>query len=392
MQLEDVDGILGYHGEPNTMNSVFNAAGKVAYMNLIKIEVADIKFNHSVGDTSDGITIHDATVPEWVKGGENDPAAYKKNTSVTIKAKFSVLPTSVTSAKIRATTSDSILGNLGEQTVNFSSGESEYVTFSPSNSTPGSIGENTVAWQWKAKDLNGESLSEYNINLSGPHTIYTIYASPLCDNINITKGHVDWACNIAKETNTVTAAAEKFKDAIAIAPGYAEPRIFNISDSWAFLASGQHGDCITLAQLAREGLWLIGIPAGSYCSYPTADGTSGYPAVSGNSCRNMTTATFEYEGETFNARLVYPGNNFEGFFMVSDPDIKGYTIYTPGGPFENQTYYYLEVLQFAAGAGGDQFWAWDCPYYPYYIIKNGVRVDDGQPVPDASHISVPSIP
>jgi hypothetical protein len=41
MQLEDVDGILGYHGEPNTMNNVFAAAGKVAYVDLLKVQITE---------------------------------------------------------------------------------------------------------------------------------------------------------------------------------------------------------------------------------------------------------------------------------------------------------------------------------------------------------------
>jgi hypothetical protein len=36
MVIDDPDGILGTHGEPNTPNGIFDAAGKVAYVNLIK--------------------------------------------------------------------------------------------------------------------------------------------------------------------------------------------------------------------------------------------------------------------------------------------------------------------------------------------------------------------
>jgi hypothetical protein len=36
MQIDDPDGILGYHGDSNTPNGVFDAEGKVAYVNLIK--------------------------------------------------------------------------------------------------------------------------------------------------------------------------------------------------------------------------------------------------------------------------------------------------------------------------------------------------------------------
>ena len=96
---------------------------------------------------------------------------------------------------------------------------------------------------------------------------------------------------------------------------------------------------------------------------------------------------FQYQGESFNAKLVYPGNNFEGFFTVSDPGIKAYTVYTEGGPFANSTYYYLEVLQFAAGRGGDQFWVWDGTQ-----TQNGITATNWVEVPGATHIPVPAVP
>jgi len=38
-EIDDPDGILGTHGEPNTMNYTFDAAGKTAYVNLIKADI-----------------------------------------------------------------------------------------------------------------------------------------------------------------------------------------------------------------------------------------------------------------------------------------------------------------------------------------------------------------
>ena len=218
--------------------------------------------------------------------------------------------------------------------------------------------------------------------------MYVTWGTPSPGGSATTVKRIDWVCGIAQGASSITSAAEKFRDGIASDPGYTEPptRVWNLN-SWQFLSSGKPGDCITLAKLAREGLEMVGISA-DYCwSYPTADGTSGFPAVSGSSCHSVATKVFAYMGENFNAKLVYPGNNYEGFFTVSDPNIKAYTIYTPGGPFENQTYYYLQVLQFAAGTGGDQFWVWDGDQ-----TQNGVTVDNWDEVPGAAHITVPSIP
>jgi len=39
MQIDDADGILGTHGEPNTMNLTFDAAGKVVYVSMIKADI-----------------------------------------------------------------------------------------------------------------------------------------------------------------------------------------------------------------------------------------------------------------------------------------------------------------------------------------------------------------
>jgi len=225
---------------------------------------------------------------------------------------------------------------------------------------------------------------ERDVGISGPHKAYVTWGTPAGS--VVTEKRLSWACEKADGAYSITSAAVKFRDAIASNPGYTPPRVWNLN-SWEFLGTGLHGDCITLAKLAAVGLEMIGISA-DYCwSFPTADGTSGFPPVRGSSCRNPATKTFQYMGENFNAKLVYPGNNFEGFFTVSDPGIKAYTIYTPGGPFENQTYYYLEVLQFAAGTAGDQFWVWDGDQ-----SHNGISVNDWDEVPGAVHIPVPSIP
>ena len=176
-----------------------SSASNTCLVTVYSVVVTDIKFNHSFGDSADGINIAedgttDITVPEWVRGGQNKPAAYKKSTSVTIKARFAA-DDDITSAKISATASDAnVLGNLGEQTVNFSGGVSDYVLFTPASSTPGSISKNTQTWQWKIRDLNGGGSSQVNINSSGEHTIYIVLDTPVPPMAEPWTEILDYAC------------------------------------------------------------------------------------------------------------------------------------------------------------------------------------------------------
>ncbi len=170
---------------------------------VVEVDVTHIKFDHSAGDSSDAIDITeddstDIDVPEWVKGGQNKPAAYKKSTSVTIKARFTVSPTTITSAKICATTSDSILGNLAEQTVTFSSGISnpEYISFTPANPTTGYIDKDTITWQWKVHDIQGSDSPECTFGSSGPHTIYIVLDSPKFPQYEPWQETLDIACAV----------------------------------------------------------------------------------------------------------------------------------------------------------------------------------------------------
>ena len=189
---------------------------------VVQVEVTHIKFDHAAGHAADGIDIREnnstnITVPEWVKGGQNKPGAYTKSTNVTIKARFTVSPSAITSAKVRATTADAILGNLGEQTITFASGVStpEYVSFTPTNATPGAVGKGTVTWQWRTKHIEGSDLGdEANINSSGPHTIYTVLATPTAPMAEPWTEVLDKSCVWANGQTTTTGAAGKVTDSI----------------------------------------------------------------------------------------------------------------------------------------------------------------------------------
>jgi hypothetical protein len=222
---------------------------------------------------------------------------------------------------------------------------------------------------------------------------------------------------------TITTAAEKFMYAIARSPSWrATGRVMTNSIApWPFLDRKQPGDCVTLATLASAGLNMVGVPAGPCRAFPTADG-SGTRDGSGNlignanvlsiaaksgtpSCTSVTTTTFNFNGVAgFKARLQYRGGNeFEGFFTVQDPTghTKAYTVYAPNSPgpsvppFDNQDYYFLQVLTSAA-LPDNQYWVWDgSQKIGGFQVFDGTSVPTGfldAVIPRALTIPVPPIP
>jgi len=195
-----------------TLNSGVKCHDEIWYT-VIEVDITHVKFNHSAGDSADGIDIRenystDISVPEWVNGGQNKPAAYKKETNVTIQARFTVSPSTVASAKIRAITSDPILGWLGEQTVSFSGGVSspEYISFTPTYCTPLGVNKGTVTWDWKVCDTDGGGSPEWDIGSSGPHTIYTVVDTPTAPMAEPWQDVLDIACEEASGTPTAGSA------------------------------------------------------------------------------------------------------------------------------------------------------------------------------------------
>ena len=99
-------------------------------------------------------------------------------------ARFTVSPSDIAFAKIKATSSD-FLGNLGEAEVEFESGVSspEYVRFSAASGAPSVVGKGTVTWEWKFFDVEESGSGEAGVSVggersSGPHTIYTLLGEP----------------------------------------------------------------------------------------------------------------------------------------------------------------------------------------------------------------------
>ena len=212
--LDDVVLELSYEYESSKIDS------DTTEFTIFDAHVTQIQFDHSTGDSADGINIRenystDISVPEWVKGGQNKPAAYKKSTSVTIKARFTVSPSAITSAKIKATTSDTTLGDLQEQTVTFSGGIShdpEYVSFTPDNSTPSTVDKATVEWHWKVRDIQGGASGECEFASSGPHTIYTVLSTPQAPQAEPWTETLDIACTVADGRSTAGTATRDIWD------------------------------------------------------------------------------------------------------------------------------------------------------------------------------------
>jgi hypothetical protein len=162
--------------------------------------------------------------------------------------------------------------------------------------------------------------------------------------------------------------------------------------AWHLLDTGGKGDCGSLASLAVACLGMLGVPAtGPLRSYPTDDN----PAKD-SSCKIQRVDTKSLKHElcpnilTVNVQLIYPGNNFEGFFTVSIPDILAFTVAPPDGPFQDQIYYYLEVLRSVAS---QQQWVTTVKHecstcknnFPTdtkkYIIPRSTQVGGNIPVP-----------
>jgi len=392
-----IDVTFDTEGSYNLTAKCCSGSGKSVTIDVVEPEVFQVGFSgdHTLYKTpdsndgwDDGITV--ITDPVYVDPNINDPVCVTKNSS-------SISLTNVKLKVSQALSYPAIIavdaGGTEEwnesSAVNFTGETSDEASLSITGQIINQVKKYGGSFenQWKYKVPSGSD-TWYTINNTN-HTVYVTWGEPEPGGSDTTVQRMDWACDIADGKNTITLAAEAFKDAIASDPGYLPiDDIVYDPNSWVFLGSGNPGDCITLAMLATVGLEMIGIPA-DYCwSYPTADGSSGYPAVSTSTCRTVTTNTFSYNGETFDAVLVYTDNNFEAFFTVHDPDIKAFTVYPPRGPYVNQDYYYLEVLR---SVTSDQFWVWDC-FPDVSCTKNGVTVYDWDEVPGAAHIPVPSIP
>ena len=139
----------------------------------------------------------DINVPEWVEGGQNMPAAYIMDVNnIDIKVTIDILPPASTTlpATIWATTNATVLGNVNEKDdIYFSAGSSGEVIFTVAGASADAVSKDDVAWQWKVKDF-AHSTGEKDINVSGPHTIYTVLDTPKYPEVIPKVIVLDYAC------------------------------------------------------------------------------------------------------------------------------------------------------------------------------------------------------
>jgi hypothetical protein len=180
------------------------------------VTLNQIKFNHDLtSNLSDGITIKqnnsvNITAPEWTKTGKAQSVAYVRDKSVAIKARFTA-NSSVTSAKIRAI-GGSPLGDLGEVTVNFSGGVSNYVSFYPANKTPNQVDFRYLTWKWKYRDANGSGSTEVEMATSSNKT-FIVLSNPLAPmQAPWVDGILERACLWAKGENIEANIVAKLTD------------------------------------------------------------------------------------------------------------------------------------------------------------------------------------
>lgn len=169
---------------------------------VCEVKATHIKFDHSAGDGSDGIDIKwnastDVSVPEWVTGGQNMPAAYKAGITPTIQTRLTVSPAVSVSAAISVHDQANM---LDEEGVTFSSGVSspEYVSFSLSSSyTSSSVGIVQPSFVWKVTDFEDSPQDTFQANTSGPHKFYVVLGTPVTPESEPRCDILEYACTWA---------------------------------------------------------------------------------------------------------------------------------------------------------------------------------------------------
>lgn len=170
-----------------------NTLGGEPTISAFSMQITNIKFNHDP-TSSDGDALNvrqnqgtpfNLAGGEWTANGVNLPIVYHANRTVTVKARFTVVPASITSAEIWADAANAVgsLGNVQRTTLQFSGGVSVgdadgYVELSVTGNTPEAF-QRTLSdmWNWHAANINGTSMS-IPLGLTGPHAVYTVFSDP----------------------------------------------------------------------------------------------------------------------------------------------------------------------------------------------------------------------
>lgn len=176
----------------------YSASGNPIQVDRANILVFEVKlkeflFNHdTAAATADALNIRKSftdalQLPEYVAGTRNGSAAYVRDKTVTVKAKFEVLPGGITGAKIagrgmkadKVTADDGMpLGDMTEKTVAFTSGVTALEELTPTKKTPDAVDYSEKNWDWVISEVNGVNIGKVVIDRSAGHPIYTIWDDP----------------------------------------------------------------------------------------------------------------------------------------------------------------------------------------------------------------------
>ncbi|MBN2685382.1 MAG: hypothetical protein JXR40_08895 [Pontiellaceae bacterium] len=187
---------------PNGSGGFYKTFSDKVRATILSVDIDKIAFNYKPASaTDDALNIRDdfttaISVPEYVKVGQNKPAAYIKNKAVKMLVRLKVEPSStITSLKIKGVSDDTngSLGNATEKTVTFSGGisqegtddasttgidESEYVEFTITGNTPNKVFKSEEAWKWIVTEVNGTAVSDMEVERTSGHEVYVLWDTP----------------------------------------------------------------------------------------------------------------------------------------------------------------------------------------------------------------------
>ena len=193
-------------------------ATRVFSLRLNDVDVIEVEFSHGASGSSVNVRHNGTTdilTPEWSQLAvpRNEPVVLVQGQSLSLQARFRSSP-AVTSAKIRAT--GSIAGfDFGEQTVAFTNGDSGLVTFNAVSTVP-ILAPTTfgLELQWKIHDVNGSGSTEVNINPSGKHPIYIVFATPTFPMDRNTSTSEPWFDEVIEKAITYSRGSSSQTDAL----------------------------------------------------------------------------------------------------------------------------------------------------------------------------------
>jgi hypothetical protein len=161
---------------------------------LQRIRAQEISFNWGAGSSAIGLKTRaeekDVTLssPEYVNDAKNEPAAYVRNSAMTVQAKFEAV-NPVNEVIVWA---EGSLGGLSKRIVDFGgTTSSPTVSFTALKNLPDKIGVNRIRWRWKYKTSTGVTKDMGETS----HVIYTTLKEPL--SVPVYKELIAWTSDWA---------------------------------------------------------------------------------------------------------------------------------------------------------------------------------------------------